>query len=118
MITSIAFTMYPVSDMARSRAFYEQVLGLTPGAPFGEHWTEYELGESTFGITTVDIGHPPGSKGAVVAFETDDLDASVAALKAKGVSFVTEIKDNPACRLAMIEDPDGNHIMIHKRKGP
>lgn len=28
MITSIAFTVYPVTDMARSRSFYEKVLGL------------------------------------------------------------------------------------------
>jgi len=28
MITSIAFTVYPVSDMARARACYEHVLGL------------------------------------------------------------------------------------------
>ena len=27
MITSIAFTMYPVTDIARARRFYEQDLG-------------------------------------------------------------------------------------------
>ncbi len=28
MITSIAFTVYPVSNMEQARAFYEHVLGL------------------------------------------------------------------------------------------
>jgi predicted enzyme related to lactoylglutathione lyase len=118
MITSIAFTVYPVSDMARSRAFYEQALGLKPGALASDRWMEYELGDGTFALTTVEMGHQPGSKGAVVAFEVDDLDASVEALKAKGVPFVMDILDTPVCRMAVIEDPDGNHVTIHKRKGP
>lgn len=29
MIRSIAFTLYPVADMARSRKFYEEALGLS-----------------------------------------------------------------------------------------
>ena len=30
MLQKVAFTMYPVKDMARARAFYEGVLGLGP----------------------------------------------------------------------------------------
>jgi len=118
MINSIAFTAYPVSDMARSRAFYEDSLGLAPGGITSDRWVEYELGDTAFALTTVDMGHPPGAKGALVAFEVDDLDASMAALKAKSVPIVMDIFDTPVCRMAVIEDPDGNQITIHKRKGP
>ena len=31
MIEKIAFTMFPVTDPARARAFYEDVLGFTRG---------------------------------------------------------------------------------------
>jgi len=117
MITSIAFTVYPVSDMARSRAFYEKALGLTVGEITGDRWVEYAVGDGTFGITNVDMGHPPGAKGALVAFEVADLDAFVADLKAKGVPFVMDdILETPVCRMTVIEDPDGNHVTIHKRK--
>ncbi|MEW6324968.1 MAG: VOC family protein [Nitrospirota bacterium] len=118
MITSIAFTVYPVANMARSRSFYENVLGLTASATFGDAWTEYDVGGSTFAITTTDMGHPPGAKGAVIAFEVENLDAFVAALKEKSVRFVTELFDTPVCRMTVIEDPDGNHITIHKRHEP
>jgi predicted enzyme related to lactoylglutathione lyase len=117
MITSIAFTAYPVSDMARARAFYEQALGLAPGELYSDRWTEYDLGDTAFAITTVDMGHPPGTKGALVAFEVDDLDATMADLKAKSVPIVRDVFDTPVCRMAVIEDPDGNHVTIHKRKG-
>jgi len=58
MITSIAFTVYPVTDMARSRSFYEKVLGLTVSHNFRDDWVEYDIGGSTFAITTTGMGHP------------------------------------------------------------
>src|SRR3972149_8748430 len=115
MITSIAFTVYPVMDMARSRSFYEGFLGLTLSSNFQDVWVEYNLGDSTFAITTTEMGHTPGAKGAVVAFEVSDLDVFVNTLKEKSVAFVLDITPTSVCRMAVIEDPDGNHIAIHKR---
>jgi predicted enzyme related to lactoylglutathione lyase len=76
---------------------------------------EYDLAGATFAITTTDMGHSPGAKGGVVAFEVSDLDAFVHKMKGRAVSFITEAFDTPVCRMAVIEDPDGNHITIHKR---
>jgi len=115
MITSIAFTVYPVTDMARSRHFYENVLGLTLSHNFRDEWLEYDLGDSSFAITNMDMGRTPGAKGAVVAFETADLDVFVTTLKEKSVTFVVETFSTPVCRMAVVQDPDGNHITIHKR---
>jgi predicted enzyme related to lactoylglutathione lyase len=116
MITSIAFTVYPVSDMARARAFYEHVLGLHVSYHYQDIWVEYDVGGSTFAITTMEMGHTPGAKGAVIAFEVSDLEAFIHRMKERAVTFVTEICDTPVCRMAVIEDPDGNHITIHRRK--
>lgn len=116
MITAMAFTVYPVSDMARSGRFYENVLGLTAGYVLGDQWVEYDVGGSTFAVTTTDMGHPPGAKGAVVAFETTDLDAFVKRLKEQSVPFVVEMFSTPVCRMAVIEDPDRNHVTIHQRQ--
>ena len=115
MITSIAFTVYPVTDIARSRNFYEDVLGLTLSNNFRDEWLEYDVGDSSFAITNIDMGHTPGAKGAVVAFETADLDVFVTTLKEKSVTFVVETFSTPVCRMAVVQDPDGNHIAIHKR---
>ena len=115
MITSMAFTVYPVSDLARARAFYEHVLGLRVSSNYQDVWVEYDIGGSTFAITTTDMGHVPGAKGAVVAFEVSDLDGYVHKMKEQAVSFVAETFDTPVCRMAVIADQDGNHITLHKR---
>lgn len=114
MIQSIAFTMYPVADMARSRKFYEEVLGLKVGDTF-EQWIEYDLGENTFAITSMNIGHTPGAKGASVGFEVSDFEAFTKGLKEKSVKFILDNYETPVCRMSVIEDPDQNHITIHKR---
>jgi catechol 2,3-dioxygenase-like lactoylglutathione lyase family enzyme len=56
MITSIAFIVYPVSNMERARAFYEHVLGLHVSHNYRDVWVEYNLGESTFAISTSEMG--------------------------------------------------------------
>ena len=117
MIISMAFTVYPIVDMVRPRRFYERVLGLTQTCNYQDEWVEYDIGPGTFAITTTEMGHLPGAKGAVVAFEVDDLDMFLNALKEQAVPFVADVFETPVCRMAVIEDPDSNHIVIHKRKG-
>ncbi|MGH7231477.1 MAG: VOC family protein [Nitrospiraceae bacterium] len=51
----------------------------------------------------------------MVGFETAELDSFVTALKGKSVSVILDIVTTPVCRMAVVEDPDGNHIVIHKR---
>lgn len=115
MITSIAFTVYPVKDMAAARRFYEDALGLKLGMNFQDAWVEYDVAGGTFAITNMDERHHAGANGAVVAFEVEDLDACVAALKGKGVPFVLEAIATPVCRLAIVSDPDGNEVILHRR---
>ena len=53
-IAEIAFSCYPVTDMARARKFYEDVLGLKPtmivGEPGGMQWTEYDIANGTLSL--------------------------------------------------------------------
>ena len=116
--TEIAFSCYPVTDMARARAFYEGVLGLTPtmlhGEPGGMQWTEYDIGSGTLSIGSAP-GWNPSSDGCSVALEVEDFDASIAHLRAKQVPFKLEPFPTPVCRMAFILDPDGNTLCIHKR---
>jgi predicted enzyme related to lactoylglutathione lyase len=113
MITDLAFVVYPVTDVARSRAFYEQTLGLPVAETFGESWIEYAVGAATFAITDAFGFAAPSSS---VAFEVDDLDMQVAGLKAANVTFEGDINDFPSCRMVLIKDPDKNTICIHQRK--
>jgi predicted enzyme related to lactoylglutathione lyase len=117
MITEIAFTGTPVTDIKRARAFYEGVLGLKPTMESaGGMWVEYDIGAGTFGIGCYGEVWKPSDQGTCVAFEVDNLQAEVARLKAKGVSVAMDITESPVCHFAIVTDPDGNKILLHKRK--
>jgi predicted enzyme related to lactoylglutathione lyase len=117
MITEIAFTGSPVTDMKRAREFYEGVLGLKPAMESaGGMWIEYEIGNGTFAIGCYGDQWKPSKDGTGIAFEVDDFDAEIARLKSLGVKFSLEPMPTPVCHFAIICDPDGNNIFIHKRK--
>jgi predicted enzyme related to lactoylglutathione lyase len=116
MITQIAFTGTPVTDIKRAREFYEGVLGLKPAMESaGGMWVEYEITGGTFGIGCYGDAWKPSDQGTCIAFEVDNLDAEIARLKSRSVKFAMEVMDTPVCRFAIICDPDGNKILIHKR---
>ena len=117
-ITEIAFSCYAVTNMARARKFYEEVLGLKPTVVHdSEHgqWVEY-----VFGPHCLSLGSSPAFKpspdGCSVALEVEDFDAAIAHLRANHVKFRIEPMPTPVCHMTMIYDPDGNTICLHKRK--
>jgi predicted enzyme related to lactoylglutathione lyase len=115
MIQSIAFIVYPVSDLEVARRFYEESLGLSLTYEFAGEWFEYEVAGTTFAITLADAEHPVPVQGAALAFEVSDLESEVERLKKSGVKFQREISETPVCRFAVILDPDGSQVIIHKR---
>jgi predicted enzyme related to lactoylglutathione lyase len=113
----IAFTGIPVTDMNRARGFYEGVLGLNVSGEFGEGiWVEYELGPDTIAIGSVGDQWKPSEDGTSVAIEVEDFDAAIKSLKEKNARFAAEGIESPVCRMAVVQDPDGNKIIIHKLK--
>ena len=118
-ISAIAFTGYPVTDIPRARAFYEQTLGLKSSAVFeheGRHWIEYDIGPATLAISNMSQDQwKPSSDGPSVALEVTDFDGAIAHLREAGVRFALEPIDSGVCRLAVVADPDGNAVTIHQR---
>ena len=116
--SEIAFTCYPATDLAASRKFYEELLGLKPASvhPMGDDggWIEYELGAHTFSIGKAP-GMNPSADGPSCGLEAVDFDATIATLKAAGVTFRMEPFETGVCRMAMVLDPAGNMLIIHKR---
>jgi predicted enzyme related to lactoylglutathione lyase len=114
-ITTIAFVGIPVTDMKRAREFYEGVLGLQPDPEMtGEMWTEYSIGEGTLAIACVGEMWKPSDQGTSAALEVESLEDAIARLEERKISF--EKVDSPVCRMALIQDPDGNKLTIHKLK--
>lgn len=120
-VLEFAFTGYPVTDIVRARTFYEGVLGLKTGMIWDEggcSWIEYDLGGHTLAINNGAKEWKPCKDGPAIALEVEDFDATVAELKERGVTFTVEPLQSPVCRLAVILDPDGNSLAIHKRNAP
>ncbi len=115
MIKDMAFVAYSVRDVPKARDFYQHVIGLTPSDMASEHWVEFDVGGTTFGIGNGEpLGITPGSSFAAT-FEVDDLAAERERLAAAGVP-ITEINESPVCWSAFVTDPEGNKFGLHQRK--
>ncbi|WP_077037814.1 VOC family protein [Pelomonas sp. KK5] len=115
-------TMLPVKDIARARAFYEGCLGLEPGGFKPDGKFVYSVGGSTLAL----FPKPEGTKAdhTAISFRVDDIAASIASLKGRGVVF--EDYDFPdfktidhVCVLgsekaAWFKDPEGNFLCLHE----
>ena len=116
-INGLAFVGTPVTDMKRARSFYEDVLGLkVSDEMMGGRWVEYSLGNNTLAVASVGPDWLPSAQGTGAALEVDNFDNAIKWLKDRKVPFSTEPFESPCCRMAIIKDPDGNQIVIHKLK--
>ena len=116
-IKAIGFVGIPVTDLKRARAFYEDVLGLrTSDEMMDGKWIEYALGDDTLAIENVGDTWTPSDQGTGAALEVDDFDDAICRLKDRHVRFAAEPFETPCCHMAVIQDPDGNKLMIHKLK--
>ena len=120
MFKKVAFTMYPITDVPRARAFYETTLGLKLGShghQGDKWWIEYDLpGGGCLALTNFTGEQPSASSGGTIALEVEDLDALIADLKAKKVEFKSGIIDSPVCRMSVCLDSEGNSILLHQLK--
>lgn len=115
MVKKIAFTLYPVRDMARARRFYGEGLGLPESDNYENRWVEFEIAGGVFAICDMpEVGRPAAGSGGSIAFEVDDVDATVARLEQAGAQVLTPAFDTPVCRMSIVGDPEGNAVCIHK----
>lgn len=116
-IKAIGFVAIPVTDIQRARSFYEGVLGLSASEEMaGGKWIEYLAGQDTLAIANVGDDWRPSDQGTGAAFEVEDFEEAIKHLKDRGVPFAAEPFETPCCHMAVVQDPDGNKMMIHKLK--
>jgi len=104
-----------VADLERSKEFYQK-LGLVQIVDTPPRYARFRVpdGDATLSIE-VDPDTPGGPGAAQLFFECADVDATVAALAAKGVVFYQEPTDMfYQWREARLRDPDGHDIRLYK----
>jgi catechol 2,3-dioxygenase-like lactoylglutathione lyase family enzyme len=102
----------PATDVAASVAFYRRMgFELIVDAP---HYARFKstVGDATFSVHAVDA--MAESSKTIVYFECSLLDEQVAALKARGLQFAQELRDEPwLWREARLVDSSGNVICLY-----
>jgi predicted enzyme related to lactoylglutathione lyase len=115
---AVDFVSYSVTDMDRSESFWRDVLGLdvevARGAPGtrGSGYMELDAGGVAIGLVAMPNTYPNG----VVALAVDSVGEAVEELRGKGVKIAMDTIESPVCWMAVVEDPDGNKILLHQRK--
>lgn len=104
------------SDLERTRAFLEEVAGLTvgerPDFPFPGYWLYDGAGQAVMHLISAEKA--PGEAGAVdhVAFRFDDFDERTARLAEAGHEFSVRAVPGTPIRQTFIRGPDGLQIEL------
>ncbi len=119
-ITSVAFSAYPAKDVPKLLKFYKDVLGLHVGQVHPNEkeaeLVEFDIGnDHWFSLLPEAMIDRKAGSGVGVFFEVDDLDGMLVKIKAAG-SKAEDAADYPSCRIASLEDPEGNKISLHQSK--
>jgi catechol 2,3-dioxygenase-like lactoylglutathione lyase family enzyme len=114
-ITGMDLSGFMVKDAARAIGFYRDVLGLEPVVVYPENrGAEYELPDgTTFGLWGGGGVVMPFQPSNGILFAVDDFEAAVADLKARNVN--ANLRETTVCKMAMINDTEGNFVVLHKR---
>lgn len=119
MIKEIAFIAYPCRDVASTRRWYEEMLGLTFAGAYVEDgvekYNESHVGSGCFSLMSDEWLGGSAGKAVGLALEVDNLSSAVALLHERGVAL-TDFFDGPVCRQATLHDREGNRITLHERK--
>ena len=113
----------PVADLARARKFYEEKIGLTP-KEVSAAGVIYECGNGSWVFMYPSAGAGT-SKASTAFWDVKDVEAEVAALKARGVAFedydmpgiktVNSIATGGGAKTAWFKDSEGNILAISQQ---
>lgn len=120
MITGLAHVCFTCRDLAASEAFYVETLGMRHAFDFvkddGHRFGVYiHAGERTFiELFEGTLGErADGQAYRHLCLEVDDIEATVAELRGRGVEVSDPKLGSDQSWQAWLADPDGNRIELH-----
>ncbi len=107
-------------DLDLSAAFYGETLGLPLVLDQGGCRIYRVSPDGFLGLCRCSESRPCNPEGVIVTFVSGDVDGWYERLKAKGVTFETPPRDNPAFNIyhCFLRDPDGYQIEIQRFDDP
>jgi predicted enzyme related to lactoylglutathione lyase len=110
MITGMHAIMFS-PEAEKVRAFFADVLSL-PSADAGGGWLIFALPPAELAV------HPAGQTGHELYLMCDDIQATLADLRGKGVEIAQDVSDQGWGLLAAIRLPDGSELGIYEPRHP
>jgi catechol 2,3-dioxygenase-like lactoylglutathione lyase family enzyme len=110
------------TDLAASIRFYTEIVGLTVEFQYQDFYAGIRAGQQVFHLKRVDEKDPSidfVDRGGHLHlyFETDDVDAAAAALRAKTVPLVQDVHDTPwGTREFTIVDDQGHTLYFGQER--
>lgn len=117
-ITGIDAVYYLAQDFDRARKFYETAFDLIATFEMtgdeGGSFVEYDLPDgATFGLAK--LSDSPWHMNGSIEFAVPDVDAAVKRAVDAGATLNEDV-DLPTCRMAWLQDTEGNSFCLHRRK--
>src|SRR5262249_20663420 len=107
-------TMFYSSQPEALRAFLRDKLGF-PFTDVGNGWLIFDMPEADMGCHPVDKDDECVSSGtANISFYCDDIEKTVAELKAKGVEFTTPVEDHGYGLVTFFKVPGDFQIQLYQ----
>lgn len=118
-----ALAILTTAHLPRALAFYRDLLGGEVACQFPSGGTpayvSVQIGGSELGLGHLEEPGELVNNQITLWVYTDDCDAAVATLRHAGVPVVQEPADQPwGMRVAMVEDPDGNPVVVAAKREP
>jgi len=117
-VSGIDFVGLQVRDVAKSAAFYEEVLGLTRTPAGPPNAVVFDTAPIRFAVRSAEIDlNDVGQVGSGIAlwFRADDSEQLHTELSAAGVPILTPPFKGPFGKTFTFADPDGYAITVHDK---
>ncbi|MTD57668.1 VOC family protein [Amycolatopsis pithecellobii] len=100
--------LFPVRDLAKTKALFKALLGVDPTSD-EPYYVSFETGGRHIGL--VPNGHSQGMTGPVVYWSVDDIKGTVQTLLDAGAQVQQDVRNVGGGRMvATVTDADGNPI--------
>ncbi len=113
MIKAVHTIVY-ADEPDRARDFFRDALGFAH-LDVGDGWLIFKTGPSEMGIHPTDS---PESRQHQISLVCDDLEATVSDLRAKGVEFTQEPRNEGWGVTTMFVIPGGGEMMLYEPRHP
>ena len=104
--------MFYSSEAEALRRFIKEKLSL-PATDVGEGWLIFDAPEADLGVHPTENNDPP-SGTAEISFYCDDIEGTVAEMKAKGVEFTQPVEDHGYGLVTYFQVPGAFKVQLYQ----